>query len=339
MGCSLSSWNWTSFLRKDSSKVPALEAYFDRDASVRTAKTNSTSSTNNGSVKQSIRSQQMPKTIDELTAFGETLQTGDILIMHCTHTFGKIAQLFTLSTWDHVAMVVRLPTDDENALKARIALIQKSPQPVSETMPWPNPGEEGPVEIFEAMGGGAFSYPFTAHVITRGDFCKYSAVRRLTNKDGEPLDDDRKKKIEEFVQEFWARPYEQGRAGMFELARPMFHRSPAKKRHRLRDKKQEALDNLFCSELITEAMQAAELLPEDNLNSNEILPGMFAPGKAIDKYLADEDHGYALGEVEVFKAPQTPLHEAVTERRAKLQHKIKEEAGKDVLDEHLMKPQ
>ena len=66
---------------------------------------------------------------------------------------------------------------------------------------------------------------------------------------------------------------------------------------------------------------------------------MFAPGKAIDKYLADQDHGYTLGEVEVFKAPQTPLHEAVTERRAALQHKVKEEAGKDVLDEHLMKPQ
>ena len=73
------------------------------------------------------------------------------------------------------------------------------------------------------------------------------------------------------MHEFWARPYEQGRAGMFELARPMFHRDPAKKRHTLRDKKQEALDNLFCSELITEAMQAAELLPEDVLNSNEIL--------------------------------------------------------------------
>lgn len=169
-------------------------------------------------------------------------------------------------------MSLRLPTNDPDALQARMALIQQSPRPISDTMTWPEPGEEGPVEVMEAMGGGAFAYPFTAHVITRGDFCKYSAVRRLRHSQtGKPLSDIKRKQLEQFVQEYWARPYESGRAGMFELARPMFHRNPARKKNILRDKKQEALDNLFCSELIPEALQAAELLPEETLNSNEIL--------------------------------------------------------------------
>jgi len=282
-----------------------------------------------------------PQTLEELQAFGDTLETGDILIMHCTHQFGKIAQLGTGSVWDHVAMVVRLPTDNEQAMKSRLELIQKSPQPVSKTMAWPQPGETGPVEVFEAMGGGAFSYPFTAHAICRGKFLKYTAVRRLRHsKTGEPLTRAQQQKIHEFVQEYWARPYEEGNSGMLELMRPIFRRHPHKKLHKIRDKNQEALDNLFCSELIAEALQAANILPEDTLNSNEILPCHFGPNQSVDRYLAVQDHGYQLGEVEVFKAPKTPLSEAIMDRREKLQSKIEEKTGKPIAEvvEEGMKP-
>eukprot|EP00429_Kryptoperidinium_foliaceum_P024322 CAMPEP_0176149664 /NCGR_PEP_ID=MMETSP0120_2-20121206/76373_1 /TAXON_ID=160619 /ORGANISM="Kryptoperidinium foliaceum, Strain CCMP 1326" /LENGTH=65 /DNA_ID=CAMNT_0017486479 /DNA_START=30 /DNA_END=224 /DNA_ORIENTATION=- len=63
-------------------------------------------------------------------------------------------------------------------------------------MPWPKPGEEGPVEVLEAMGGGTFAYPFTAHAICRGRFIKYAAVRRLRNAQGQPLGKEEKAKIE-----------------------------------------------------------------------------------------------------------------------------------------------
>ena len=37
-----------------------------------------------------------PKTLKELQEYAEShLETGDLLIMHCTHRFGKIAQLLT----------------------------------------------------------------------------------------------------------------------------------------------------------------------------------------------------------------------------------------------------
>jgi hypothetical protein len=77
------------------------------------------------------------------------------------------------------------------------------------------------------------------------------------------------------------------------------------------------LDNLFCSELITEAYHAAGT--EETLNSNEILPSMYAPGKVIDKYLEQESHGFKLGPAEIFKAPSTPLSKAVLDRRKELQ--------------------
>jgi hypothetical protein len=278
--------NWTSYFRDNDAIVPAVEKYKDPH-------------------------HKNPKTLEELTAFGSTLETGDCLLMHCTHDFGKLAQLGTFSPWDHVAMIVKCQESD---VPARLALIQGKPQPPSSTLPWPKPGEER-VEVFEAMGGGVFSYPFTAHAIARGQFCKYVAVRRLRNKQGEPLTKEQQAKIERFVQEFWGRPYEQGNKGMLELARPVFRmRNPSV--HKKRDKSLEALEHLFCSELITEAYQAAGILPEETLNSNEILPSMFAPGKAIDKYLAVQDHGYRLGEVEVYKAPATPLHKAIMDKRA-----------------------
>lgn len=71
---------------------------------------------------------------------------------------------------------------------------------------------------------------------------------------------------------------------------------------------------------------------------------MFAPGQAIDEYLQEQDHGYTLGPAEIFKAPQTPLRETITESRVQLQRSIEKESatGKDdvkIKDEHLMKPQ
>jgi len=293
------SCNWTSYFRGDEEKVPSVEKYKDDFSS-----------------NPQKDSHSNPKTLEELTAFGETLHTGDILIMHCTHDFGKLAQLGTMSPWDHVGMVIKCAPQDE---AARNKLVAEKPPTPSHVMPWPKPAVER-TEVLEAMGGGVFSYPFTTHAICRGNTFKYIAVRRLRNKAGEPLSEEQQRKVEAFVQEFWGRPYEQGNAGYMELARPVLRmRNPNV--HQKRDKSLEQLDHVFCSELITEALQRAEILPEETLNSNEILPSMFAPGQAVDKYLEVAEHGYRLGEVEVYKAPKTPLNTAILKKR--------EEAHKD----------
>lgn len=71
-GCSC---NLTSFFRDDDDTVPAVEKY--KDESFDTS---------------------APKTLKELQEYAESnLETGDLLIMDCTHRFGKIAQLFTES--------------------------------------------------------------------------------------------------------------------------------------------------------------------------------------------------------------------------------------------------
>lgn len=296
MSCSC---NWTSYFRKDDEKVPSVEKYKDE------------SHTN-------------PKTLEDLTAFGETLHTGDVLICHCTHPFGKLAQLGTFSPWDHVGMVIKCTPEDEAARKK---LIAEKPQPPSHIMHWPKPGVER-TEVFEAMGGGVFSYPFTSQAICRGNTFKYIAVRRLRNKEGLPLSEEQQRKVEAFVREVWGRPYETGNAGMMELARPVIRmRNPSV--HRKRDKSLEKLDNLFCSELVTEALQKAGILPEETLNSNEILPSMFAPGKAVDKYLEVQEHGFRLGEVEIYKAPKTPLNAAILKRREEAHEKMNQEHTRD----------
>jgi hypothetical protein len=122
-------------------------------------------------------------------------------------------------------MFVRLPTNDANAMRAWMAFIQEAPMPISKTMKWPTPGQEGPVEVFEGRGG-VFSYPFVAHQICQWPCIKYACVRKLTDANGKPLGTEARQKVEKFVQEFWARPYESGKAGMLELAGPIFHLNP-----------------------------------------------------------------------------------------------------------------
>ena len=265
---------------------------------------------------------ECPQNLDELKQFGDTLETGDVLIMHCTHSFGKLAQLATKSPWDHCAMIVKCRQEN---VEDRLELIAAKPQPPSSTVrPWPIPGEPGyeTTEVLEAMAGGSFTYPFSSHVLARGRFCKYIGVRRLRDSKGQPLDKERQERLEKFVQEFWGRPYvKKVSKGLLQIVKPILTFRKLNP-HLKRDKSLEDLEEVFCSELIAEAFQAAGLLPDDTLNSNEILPSMFGPGKDVDRYLRimneQRHHTYSLGEVEVFKAPMTPLNTCIIETRERL---------------------
>eukprot|EP00591_Stephanopyxis_turris_P002367 CAMPEP_0195512216 /NCGR_PEP_ID=MMETSP0794_2-20130614/4247_1 /TAXON_ID=515487 /ORGANISM="Stephanopyxis turris, Strain CCMP 815" /LENGTH=309 /DNA_ID=CAMNT_0040639945 /DNA_START=49 /DNA_END=978 /DNA_ORIENTATION=+ len=298
---SMNDKNYTDFFRGDDEQVPIIE-------------------------KMIPNRKELPESFDDLKEFAEgELQTGDILICHCTHTFGKLAQVGTRSTWDHVSMVVRLDDNNlEETIKARTELIKnKSPldpkfngNDVPENCPamkFSMPGEAGPVEVFEAMGSGVHSYPIVEHAIARGPALKYVAVRKLRNSKGEPLDQEARAKCEKFVQEFWGRKYE---THYTELARAIL--KPKPKGLEKSDKSQEGLDAVFCSELVAEVYQRMELLPEDTLNSNDVLPGMFAPDHGVDKLLEKGSHDFKLGEAHIFRAPQTSLSKRINNKRAEL---------------------
>lgn len=307
MGSCLS-LNYTSYGRDDNEPVPSVEKL------------------------RNLEKDPKIGSLEELKTFGEdTLETGDILICHCTHAFGKLAQVGTFSVWDHVSLVVRLPPAEN--MEGRIQLVQNKPIPTifsgndvpegAPPMQWTPPSTDraGKVEVFEAMGCGVYSYDWVDWAIARGNCNKYVAVRRLNNtKTGQRgLSDDQKAKLEAFVREFWAREYEDsGLKGMSELVAPIVSRAPSKSMHKARDKSKEALDRLFCSELVAEAYQHIGLLPERTLNSNEILPSMFGPGKTLDKYMADQSHGFKLSEPEIYKAPKSPLTTAIMQRRTEL---------------------
>merc|ERR1719148_643480 len=58
---------------------------------------------------------------------------------------------------------------------------------------------------------------------------------------------------------------------------------------------------------------------------------MFAPDQAVDKYLEVAEHGYRLGEVEVYKAPKTPLNTAIMKKREEA-HKDDEQCPEGTID-------
>lgn len=249
------------------------------------------------------------------------LQTGDVLLFHCTHAFGTYVQVVTGLPWDHVAMIVKLQEKDVATLKA---LMEKTPLPdkfAGEDIPdeknvkieWTEP-KAGQLMVFESMGVGSFAYPLQDLVVFRGKLWKYMTVRRLRDKDDNPLNQESHDAIMDFVKEAWAVPYEKSDfAGTMELICPVIKGSP---KMRAKDKAGENLDNIFCSELVTEALQRANILPEETLNSNEILPHMYSPGLIIDKYI-EKENIYKLGKLELLIAPQTSLSENISSIRTR----------------------
>ena len=79
----------------------------------------------------------------------------------------------------------------------------------------------------------------------------------------------------------WARPYETRK---LELAKAMVTSSSVSG-NSAKDKDDENLEHIFCSELVTELFQVANLLPEKSLNSNDLLPSAFMEGGTVDRLL------------------------------------------------------
>jgi len=255
------------------------------------------------------------------------LVTGDIILVHCTHEFGKMAQILDHTCWDHVAMIVRT---DEAAVALRIKDIASKPLPTDVAeytaeasgvhskyqdpqMSYSAP-KAGGVELLEAVGVGTFSYPLEECLVARGFKYKYTMIRKLihgpTGRRG--LDAEATAKVHEAVSLLWGRPYEKNI--MESLGAILRGGDPAQGRHV--DKSKEALDSIFCSELVAEIYQRAGLLKEEDLNSNEVLPRMFQPGGAIDDRLSGTE--YRLGSELLLVGPSGPSRDHLERRRDEL---------------------
>lgn len=246
----------------------------------------------------------------------DELRTGDVLLVKSTHAAGRLIQLGDWTHWDHVAMVVRQRGEDVATRTERNA---------EKPLPYEMHGEDVPervgmfwsefaaqqLQILEATKAGSYCYPFQELLECRGPKYSHVAVRKLEP----PLTDEQCAKVEAFVQEVWGRPYDiVGNVGEFLTGlKAILSDDPG---DALKNKGDEDLAKLFCSELVAEALQRAEILPEATLNSNEVLPSMFARGGAIDRILAEQGGHYSYGGKErMLSAPQSEYYELYHEAR------------------------
>lgn len=211
------------------------------------------------------------------------LRTGDVILCHCDHTFGKLTQWADWTSWDHVAMAVRM-SDDPNVVQERLNVMKekgefpkgmygKGFENIEFNYTRPEPGQ---IQLLDAAGEGTFCYPLKERLVNRGEMYQYVGVRKLDP----PLTEEECAKVEKFVQEAWATPYE---TNFMEMLKPILRKRVNIKK---KNKQNETLQNLFCSELTAEALQKSGALTEEYLNSNEVVPSMFNHGGPIDKLMA-----------------------------------------------------
>ena len=262
---------------------------------------------------------------EEVWSQVDQLATGDVLLVKATHTLGRIIQLGDWTDWDHVAMVVRQRGD---GVDARRRLNEAKPMdadmygddvPDGLVMFWPD-FAAGQLQLLEATKAGAFSYPLQELLQMRGKKYSHVALRKLDP----PLSDEQCAKVEAFVSEIWARPYDLPTANLKEVLKALVFDDPG---DAVKDKEDEGMEKFFCSELVAEALQQAGVLPERTLNSNEILPSMFAHGGAVDRILAKEGRHTLGGREKLLYAPQSEFSEFVHEGRDRRLGKLEYMAG------------
>ena len=230
--------------------------------------------------------------VDNAIALISQLRTGDVILVHGSHAFGAAVRVVDQGArWDHVAVVIKAP-HDAAALAERREKTKSAPLPARSegSFSAPVPGQ---LQLLEATGDGTFAYPFLELIKERGDRYKYVGVRRLHP----PLDPEACAKVERhLMSRLWGRPYEQNLAELVgSVTRGV--------------SEEEDLSSIFCSELVAEVYQAAGLLPEQSLNSNELAPSAFMHGGAVDSLLVGEASlgGAAL----LLKAPEDDFHEVL----------------------------
>jgi hypothetical protein len=250
--------------------------------------------------------------VDDAIALVANLRTGDIVLVRGSHSFGAAVRIVDGGArWDHVGVVVKAP-HDAAALSVRSERLASSPLPARSAASSFSPPVPGQLQLLEATGDGTFAYPFLECLKERGDRYQYVGVRRLHP----PLGPEACGKVERHLMStLWGRPYEQNLAELLGCVTKKVS-SGSDVAHGGGSGQgegstggEEDLRSIFCSELVAEVYQAAGLLPEQSLNSNDLAPSAFMHGGAVDCLLVGDSSlgGAAL----LLKAPEDDFDTAV----------------------------
>jgi hypothetical protein len=259
---------------------------------------------------------------DEADAFLASLDTGDVLLAHTRSSFGKQSRRLGGLTFDHVALVVRqrgsrdgagmVPYTDGDGTYSPMEVrlrpgrggrgdgekgkekekekekhaddwFQSSGRAVGRSLTPLLSRQDGQLQLLDTSSRGTFVYPLVERLARRVHVDNYVAVRRLRLAGG-GLTDAQRDALEAWVRECHGRPYESGVSGGLEVARSVL-RSPEA---RAKDKGDERLERLFCSESVAESLQRLGVLDEATLNSNELGPEAFVPPAVRDSEHADD---------------------------------------------------
>ena len=249
------------------------------------------------------------RTIERVTPVNfleQHLDSGDILLRHSPSIVGIGTQLVDNSWWDHISMVVVQRGE-------RPSSIPTAPLPpwAPEGFQW-EPFHDGQLQLFEANQVGCYAYPFGQFVrlfkrkhqlvlarrlqgVNDNDLQNnkhYSAsvdldVQRANeyNMERQRLDDTQRDSLESFVREVQGRPYEKNIVS--ELLSLIITHPPDLEI--VKNKSDENLESIFCSELVAEAFQRIHVIPNCVLNSNEVMPSAFSSGaNVIDRLVLHE---------------------------------------------------
>lgn len=159
-------------------------------------------------------------TLDDTKRLLTELDTGDVLLFSGNGFFSGLVKMATHSRWSHVAVVVR-----HQSLPG-VPLIWQS---VS--------GEMADVRGFTKNGVIITDLIRTVEKYYSG----YIGLRKLE----QPLNDEQLQVLNETFRELDGRPYESGMSGLWELFKSASDSGWTSPNH-------EALDHIFCSELIAE---------------------------------------------------------------------------------------
>ena len=234
------------------------------------------------------------------------LDSGDILLRHSPSIVGIGTQLVDNSWWDHISMVVVQRGE------------RPSSMPIAPLPPWApkgfqwEPFHDGQLQLFEANQIGCYAYPFGQFVRLFKRKHQLVLVRRLQglndkdlqnnkhdadsvdlamqtankyNMERQRLDETQRDLLESFVREVQGRPYETNIVS--ELLSLIITHPPDL--NVVKDKSDENLESIFCSELVAEAFQRINVIPDCVLNSNEVMPSAFSSGaNVIDRLVLHE---------------------------------------------------
>ena len=234
------------------------------------------------------------------------LDSGDILLRHSPSIVGIGTQLVDNSWWDHISMVIVQRGE-------RPSSIPTAPLPpwAPQGFQW-EPFHDGQLQLFEANQIGCYAYPFGQFVRLFKRKHQLILARRLQgvsdgtlqnnedydisaelnmqsankyNRERQRLDETQRDSLESFVREVQGRPYEKN---ILSELLPLIITQPPDIEV-VKDKSEENLESIFCSELVAEAFQRIHVIPDCVLNSNEVMPSAFSRGAhVIDRLLLHE---------------------------------------------------